>query len=218
MESAKRQCRFQPAAALAEGLMSRQRELYALCPFLGYEPYAVYGPDWEAKRLRDLAEKTQGSKGSLLAVLPHQARGRADPYDDGRFERWQDSGYDDSKWKTLSTTAGWECQGYIDENGHPFRGLMWYRMNVEVPASAAGKEISLCIPAVVNEAWVWVNGRYAGHRPYQMSWSRPQALEMQVTKLIEPGHRNQITFRVFNNIDVFGASGIYERGFLYQLR
>ena len=24
----------------------------------------------------------------------------------------------------------------------------------------------LCVPVVVTEAWCWVNGNYAGHRPY----------------------------------------------------
>jgi len=40
-------------------------------------------------------------------------------------------------------------------------------------------------------------------------------VELDVTHLIRPGQRNQITFRVLNNVDVFGASGIYERMFLF---
>ena len=65
----------------------------------------------------------------------------------------------------------------------------------------------LCAPAVVSEAWVWVNGPYAGHRPYQMPWSRPEPVELDLTLFLRPGQRNQITLRVLNNIDVFGASG-----------
>ena len=48
-----------------------------------------------------------------------------------------------------------------------------------------------------------------------MPWYRPQAVELDITPYIRRGQRNQITFRVLNNIDVFGASGIYERMFLY---
>jgi hypothetical protein len=33
--------------------------------------------------------------------------------------------------------------------------------------------------------------------------------------MVRPGQRNQISLRVLNNIDVFGASGIYERMFVY---
>jgi hypothetical protein len=216
MERAKRECRFGEAAGLADRLMEHQQELNRISPFLGYEPYATYGPDWEAKRLRGLAAKTTGIEGKLVAILPQEARSRIDPFDDGRYERWQDAGFDDSKWQRLLTTAGWENQGLIDRQGHAYRGLMWYRMEAVVAGAFSGKAVFLCAPAVVNEAWVWVNGQYAGHRPYQSCWSRPQTLELDVTPLVRPGQRNQITFRVLNNMDVFGASGIYERMYLYS--
>jgi hypothetical protein len=215
METAKRECRFAQAADFAEGLTNRQAELNRISPFLGYEPYAVYGPDFEARRMRKLAAKTDGSEGKLVAVLSAEARGQTDPFDNGRYERWQDPGVDDSHWKRLLTTAGWENQGWVDAEGHAYRGVMWYRLEVNVPPEAANKTVRLCAPAVVNEAWVWVNGQYVGHRAYEMPWSRPQTLELDVSAALKPGHKNQITFRVLNNIDVFGASGIYERMFLY---
>jgi hypothetical protein len=215
MEGAKRECQFDRAAAFAEGLTNRQAALNRISPFLGYEPYAVYGPDWEARRMRRLADKTGGPAGRLLVVLPEAARARTDPFDDGRFARWQDPGFDDSGWKSLLTTRGWEDQGFIDKQGRAYRGVMWYRLTVDLPAVAAGRSVWLDAPAVVNEAWVWVNGRYAGHRQYTMPWSRPQPIELEITPLAQPGQRNQVTVRVLNNIDVFGASGIYERMFIY---
>jgi hypothetical protein len=215
MEAAKRECRFAEAAALAEGLMQRQKDLNRISPFLGHEPYGVYGPDWEAKRLRGLAAKTHGPEGALLAVLPEAVRARTDPFDEGRYARWQEVPGDDTGWKELQTTAGWETQGFSDTQGHAYRGVMWYRLNVELPAGQAGQSVWLCAPAVVNEAWVWVNGQYAGHRAHQMPWCRPQSVELDISALIHPGQRNQITLRVLNNVDVFGASGIYERMFLY---
>ena len=214
MEAAKRKCDFAQAADLAEGLMRRQAGLNRISPFLGYEPYPAYGPDWEAKRLRDLASKAEGPKGKLVAVLPEVTRAHTDPFDDGRYERWQEPSFDDSAWQRLLTTSGWDNQGFLDAEGHAYRGLMWYRLNVDIPADAAGKPLWLHAPAVVNEAWVWVNGQYAGHRAHKMPWFRPQAVELDITALVRPGQRNQITFRVLNNIDVFGASGIYERMFI----
>jgi hypothetical protein len=215
MEGAKRECQFAEAARFADGLMKRQAELNRVSPFVGYEPYAVYGPDWEAKRLRSLAAKTDGPEGKLLTVLPAAARRRSDPFDAGRYERWQEVRFDDTGWPRLLTTAGWEQQGLSDKQGHAYRGVMWYRLDADVPVSAEGKSIWLCAPAVVNEAWLWVNGQYAGHRPYQMPWFRPHGLELDITAHVHPGRRNQITLRVLNNIDVFGASGIYERMFIY---
>jgi hypothetical protein len=49
-----------------------------------------------------------------------------------------------------------------------------------------------------------------------MPWNRPQTLDLEITALVKPGQRNQITFRVLNNVDVFGASGISERMFIYE--
>jgi hypothetical protein len=216
MESAKRVCQFADAARLADGLTNRQAELNRLSAFFGYEPYATYGPDWEAKRMRSLAARTEGPEGQLVAVLPETARGHTDPFDDGRYERWQNAEFDDSRWSPLLTTAGWENQGPGDPQGHAYRGLMWYRLRADLPASGSGRSVWLCAPAVVNEAWVWVNGQYAGHRPHQMPWSRPQTLELDISSFVRPGQSNQITFRVLNNVDVFGASGIYERMFVYS--
>jgi hypothetical protein len=215
MESAKRECRFAEAAQFADQLTNHPVQMNRICSFFGYEPYATYGPDWEGKRLRQLAAKTDGSEGRLLAILPETARGHADLFDSGRFAGWQQPGFDDSAWQPLRTTIGWEKQGFTDPHGHVFRGVMWYRAEVDLPANAAGRSIWLCAPAVVNEAWVWVNGQYAGHRPYQMPWFRPQPIDLDLTPFLRPGQRNQITVRVLNNIDVFGASGIYERMFIY---
>jgi hypothetical protein len=48
-----------------------------------------------------------------------------------------------------------------------------------------------------------------------MPWFRPHFIELEITPLVRPGQRNQITLRVFNNSDVFGASGLYECMFIY---
>ena len=84
-----------------------------------------------------------------------------------------------------------------------------------MPANAGQQRVFLCGPAVVNEAWVWVGGRFAGHLPYKLPWFRPHELDLEVGKLLQPGKRNRITVRVLCNYDVFGANGIYERMFLY---
>src|SRR5437899_3812122 len=98
--------------------MLQQREAGNISPFFGYEPYPAYGPDWEAKRLRELATKTDGDKGKLIAMLPEAARGRTDSFDDGRFERWQDAIFDDSRWQRLLTTSGWDSPGFTHAQRH----------------------------------------------------------------------------------------------------
>jgi len=39
----------------------------------------------------------------------------------------------------LRTTVGWDAQGFTDSHGHVFRGTMWYRMSVDLPADTAGR-------------------------------------------------------------------------------
>ena len=214
MEKAKRSCEFREAASHAERMLEIQAALNKMTPFMGWRPYAAYGIDWEKKRMDALAAMTSGPEGELLLALPEEASFRTDPFDDGRFERWQDPDSGSAGWKPLRTTAGWDAQGFQDAEGHPFRGVAWYRFDVEVPGGAAGRKVSLHAPAVVNEAWVWVNGAYAGHRPYKMPWFRPQELDLDVTKLLRPGEKNRIAIRVLCNYDVWGANGIYERPFL----
>jgi len=70
LEEAKRQCRFLQAATLAQGLTNRQAELNRISPFLGYEPYAVYGPDWEAKRCASSQTKPVAQPASLSPCCP----------------------------------------------------------------------------------------------------------------------------------------------------
>ena len=120
MEAAKRQCRFAEAARLADGLMQRQTELNRISPFLGYEPYAVYGPDWEAKRMRQLRGQDRRPGRQLVAVLPETARGAHRPLRRrplrtlaGRRASTIPAG------KRCSPRAGWENQGFRTPRAMP---------------------------------------------------------------------------------------------------
>ena len=214
-EKAKRECDFTAAAAHTGRQIELQAELNRITPFMGWHPYPAYGIDWEKKRMEDAAAKLGGPEGELVALLPEAARFRTDPFDDGRYERWQDPQADLSQWETIATTSGWDTQGRHDAKGRPYTGAAWYQFDVGIPASAEGKDLRLYGMGVVNEAWVWVDGRYAGHRPYIQPWFRPHTLELNVRKLLAPGRTNRITVRVLCNSDVWGANGIYERLFVY---
>ncbi len=218
MEKAKAAGDFREAAARAGRMLEIQAEMNKITPFMGWRPYAVYDAGWEKKRLEELASRTGGPAGELVALLPEEAAFRTDPLDDGRFERWQDPAADLSGWKRIRTVTGWDAQGYRDAEGRPYKGAAWYQLEVDAPAGAEGRKVFLHAPAVVNEAWVWVNGRYAGHRPYQMPWFRPQEMELEVTGLLRAGGKSRIAIRVLCNFDVWGANGIYERMFLYASR
>jgi hypothetical protein len=215
MEKAKAAGEFAAAARHADALAKSQDRMNKLTPFMGWHPYKVYECEWERKRMEKLAALTDGPAGKLLVMLPEKVAFRTDPFDDGRFERWQSPEGDLSSWSTLLTTRGWDAQGLVDKAGHPYKGIAWYAFDVDVPASATGQTVFLHMPAVVNETWLWVNDRYAGHRDYMMPWFRPQPAEFEITRLLKPGTRNRLALRVLCNFDTWGANGIYERMFLY---
>jgi hypothetical protein len=212
-EHTKQACDYTRAIAHADHMLAIRQELSQITDFMAYRPYPVYDMAWRRQQMLLELGKTSGPQGDLLAVLPEAAAFRTDPHDDGIFERWMEPEFDDADWRTMRTSAGWQSQGLRDEKGRPYTGLAWYRFNVEVPRT--DREVVLYAPAIVNEAWVWVNGAYAGHRPFRVQWSRPQSLELNLSPLIKPGRTNQITFRVLCNTEVFGANGIYDRMFLY---
>ena len=215
MEKTKRMCNFAKAANHAGRMVEMQATMNKISPFMGWHPYAVYDCKWEKKRMEKARAKTHGPEGTLVAYLPENARFRTDPYDDGLYERWQDLPTKGLNWKNMKISSGWDAQGLHDEKGRPYKGIAWYKFDVDVPVQTQAKNVFLYGLAIVNEAWVWINGRYAGHRPYNMPWFRPHSMELDVSKLLKPGQKNHITIRVLCNFDVFGANGIYEPMFLY---
>ena len=215
MENTKRMCNFAKAANHAGRMVELQSEMNKISPFMGWHPYAVYDCKWEKKRMEKAHAKTHGPDGKLVAHLPEVARFRTDPHDDGLYERWQDTPAQGPNWKNIKISSGWDAKGFHDEKGRPYKGIAWYKFDIDVPAQTQLNNVFLHGLAVVNEAWVWINGRYAGHRPYKMPWFRPHSMELNVSGLLKPGKKNIITIRVLCNFDVFGANGIYEPIFLY---
>src|SRR5258708_2047522 len=159
---------------------------------------------------------TSGKTGDLIAVLPEKAAFSTDPHDDGLFAEWYKPAFNDKGWPGVLTTHPFYAQGYTDEAGHTYTGQMWYRLKVKVPASAKGKKVMLYAPVIETEAWCWVNGQFAGHRPYREAYIRPCQMELDVTDALKPGVENTIAIRVSTSqAPAQAASGILSRLFLY---
>jgi hypothetical protein len=212
---AKKDCRFADAAKLMQQMWNTKLAMRKISSCFGWSP-TPYGMDWEADRMTKLA------KMSVLAPVTETARFRTDKHDVGRSDRWMAPEFKDTKWQTCSVSNGWQSQGLKDEDGlsmltgdgHPYRGLAWYRFTVDVPAVPAGKQARLFLPALVNRGWAWVNGHYAGRNNYQQAWFRPQEMDVDVTQYLKPG-KNVIALRVECLEEYYGANGVYERPFLY---
>ena len=94
---------------------------------------------------------------------------------------------------------------------------MWYRAEVTIPADVNGKAVVFYAPVVETEAWLWVNGRYVGHRPYREAYERPNEMEADVTAALRPGQKNVIALRVATGQSrAQAAGGLGSRMFLYS--
>jgi beta-galactosidase/beta-glucuronidase len=166
-----------------------------------------------------MADLTTGKTGEMIQVLPEQARFAVDPRDEGRFAGWQGPDFADRAWKTIPTTTPFYVHGHRDEQGYPYLGALWYRLEVEVPAKAKGKKVFLYAPAVESEAWVWVNGKFIGHREYHEAYERPNPIDMDVTAALKPGEKNSVVVRVHTSLNASAqAGGLTSRLFFYAPR
>jgi hypothetical protein len=77
--------------------------------------------------------------------------------------------------------------------------------------------VAFYAPVVETEPWLWVNGRYIGHRPYREAYERPAQMDFDITGVIKPGQRNVIAVRVATGLArAQAAEGLCSRPFLYS--
>jgi len=216
---------FAEAVKQIDSMIAQRKELSALSPM--YCPptdidsdkvFYYWGTASRKKYYQKLADMTSGKTGDLVLKLPDKAKFHLDVRDEGRFADWYAPQHSDKDWQNILTTTPFYLQvnGCFDESSFPYMGVMWYRFDVDVPSSAKGKRVMLYAPTVETEAWVWVNGKYVGHRPYHEAYERPNAIDMDVTDALLPGKRNVIAIRVNTGLGAAGqAGGFYSRLFLY---
>jgi hypothetical protein len=175
------------------------------------------------QKLADRVAGTELKGGKLAALLPESAQFRLDPNDDGRFAGW----YGDAlpreaaatgTWRDILTTKPFYLQipGAMDSAGHTYMGPMWYRFNANLPNRVKGKRYRLYVPTVESEAWVWVNGKMIGHRPYHEPYERPNEVDMDITDAVRDG-ANSLAIRVHTGWNAASAAGgFYSRLFIYS--
>lgn len=112
------------------------------------------------------------------------------PADKGLVEetKWFDPVYHPSGWKTIHVPGYWEDQGIHDLNG-----IVWYRKEIEVPASMTGLPAKLWLGRIVDADEVYINGHRAGSTSYQY----PQRRYNLSAGLLKAG-KNLIVIRVTN--------------------
>jgi len=128
------------------------------------------------------------------------------------------AGFDDSSWRQVNLPHDWAIEGpfytgWGDGVGGgmgrlPSPGIGWYRRQLDIPASDAGKSIFLEVDGAMSYAMVWLNGHLVGGWPYgYASW------RVDLTPYVVPGGTNQLAIRLDNPPD---SSRWYPGGGIYR--
>ena len=78
--------------------------------------------------------------------------------DDANARGWQQPSTDVSSWTDLQVPGYWADQGMVDSGG----AVVWYRRELDLPASMAGQPAVLRMGAIVSRDITWVNGKRVG--------------------------------------------------------
>ncbi|HXI71532.1 MAG TPA: beta-galactosidase GalB [Verrucomicrobiae bacterium] len=127
-------------------------------------------------------------------------------------------GFDDRSWQSVNLPHDWAIEGPFYTgwgNGVgggmgrlPSPGIGWYRKQLDIPASDAGKSIFLDVDGAMSYAMVWLNGHLVGGWPYgYASW------RVDLTPYVVPGGENLLSIRLDNPPD---SSRWYPGGGIYR--
>jgi beta-galactosidase len=139
----------------------------------------------------------------------------------GDIPNGQESGLDDSQWRTLNLPHDWSIEGTFSKD-HPASpgggalpgGIGWYRKTFNLPNSEKGRLVFIDFDGVYRNSEVWINGHYLGKRPYGYS-----SFQYELTSFLKYGKENNIlAVKVDNsqqpNSRWYSGSGIYRNVWL----
>jgi beta-galactosidase len=132
------------------------------------------------------------------------------------------SDFDDSRWERVELPHDWAIKGpfYVGDRvpvgggmGRlPVQGVAWYRREIKLSASDAGKHIYLDVDGAMSYAMVWLNGGLVGGWPYgYTSW------QLDLTPYLNPNGKNQLAIRVDNPANSsrwYPGAGLYRNVWL----
>ncbi len=129
--------------------------------------------------------------------------------------------FNDNDWRLVNLPHDWAVEGPFNSGGVggsmgrlPSAGVGWYRKNLDIPTSDAGKSIFLDVDGAMSYAAVWLNGKLIGGWPYgYASW------RIDLTPYVVPGEENQLAIRLDNPPDSsrwYPGAGIYRNVWLIK--
>ena len=107
---------------------------------------------------------------------------------------WYSPTYTPAGWRQIGIPGYWEDQGLRNLDG-----VVWYRREIDVPASMAGQPAKVFLGRIVNADVLYINGKEVGNTTYEY----PQRRYTIPAELLKPG-KNFFVVRVTNS---FGKGG-----------
>jgi len=105
------------------------------------------------------------------------------------LKTWYDVTYVLKGWKTIAVPGYWEDQGIRDLNG-----VVWYRKEIDVPASMIDKPAKVFLGRIVDADVLYINGKQVGTTGYMY----PQRRYAVAAGVLKAG-KNIIVVKVTNN-------------------
>ena len=103
--------------------------------------------------------------------------------------KWFDVNYVPKGWRNINIPGYWEDQGVKDLNG-----VVWYRKEIEIPASMVGKPAKVFLGRIIDADELYINGVRVGNTTYQY----PQRRYAVPATVLKAG-KNIFVIRVTNN-------------------
>ncbi len=127
-----------------------------------------------------------------------QRRGMTNPAANGPVQQdkglsgplpWYDLAYIPKEWHPVNVPGYWEDQGVKDLDG-----VVWYRKEIDVPASMTGKPARVFLGRIVDADVLYINGKQVGNTTYMY----PQRRYNVRADLLKTG-KNILVVKVTNN-------------------
>lgn len=116
------------------------------------------------------------------------------PEDKGITEKWFDTSYTPKEWHRIAVPGYWANEGAKNLNG-----VVWYRREINLPASMANKPAKVFLGRIVDADELYINGQKVGSTGYMY----PQRRYAIPDGVLKPG-KNLFVVRVTSN---FGKGG-----------
>jgi sialate O-acetylesterase len=107
--------------------------------------------------VKQIKENDKAVKDAWYTLLELTDKGLAD-----KQKPWFNPDYDASQWDTMDIPGYW-----ADGPLGPVNGVVWFRKEIDVPASMVGKPVLLRLGRVVDADKTYINGEFVGGVTYQ---------------------------------------------------